>query len=103
MGCDYYIRKALIILLNDDTTLDIELELERGYYGWDFEDEDEEKVKQYKERILTPRMQPMVVYENNCLLETKYKTLVEKKINQHGRQWTDIAQITKIEERYQRE
>ena len=109
MGCDYYIRKALTILL-DDILLDIELELERGYFDWDFDKEEEtyeQKVEEYKVKALTPRMEPIVIYENqmfrNSIFETKYKTIVENEIKRANKQWNDIVEIIKIEERYKRE
>lgn len=110
MGCDYYIIKSLVIRFEDDTTSYVELERERGYYGWDY-DEDEpdyqEKVAAYKERLLTPRMEPIVIYENNgfanSILETKYKLSVEDELKEQDKTWCSIVDIVKMEQRYERE
>jgi hypothetical protein len=110
MGCDFYIVKSLQICLNDERYLYVVLERERGYYSWDYDEDEEdydEKVKAYKARQLTPTMKPIVVYENHGFrqssLETKYKTLVEETIKDQGREWSDIVNVVKVEERYERE
>jgi len=110
MGCDYYIIKLLVIRFDDGTTSYVELERERGYYGWDY-DEDEpdyqEKVAAYKERILTPRMEPFAIYENNrfsnSILESKYKLSVEDELKEQDKPWSSIIDIVKQEQRFERE
>jgi hypothetical protein len=109
MGCDYYIIKLLRIYYSNNEYLDLELHRERGYYNYSYdEDEDdyEEKVWQYKKYVLTPEMNPIVIYNNNSFhkihFEDKYKSLVETEINKHNKSWSEIIKIMKIEERYLR-
>jgi hypothetical protein len=109
MGCDYYIIKLLQIYYNDEDYLDIELERERGDYYWEYdEDEDDydEKVAAYKKDILTPRMQPIMIYNDGAfkkpMFETKYETLVKDELTKYGKNWTEITRIVKVEQRYER-
>jgi hypothetical protein len=109
MGCDYYIVKSLHIYYNDNDYFEIELDRERGYYH-DMYDEDQEdydeKINEYIKHILTPKVKPIIIYNNNCfsksLLEMKYKSLVETEINKYNKKWNEIIKIIKIESRYER-
>ena len=111
MGCDYYILKVLHIYYNETDYLDFELEREKCYYyyhQYDNDEEDyEEKVNKYKEDILTPKMEPIMIYENNNFIklsfETKYKTIIDNEINKNNMRWAHIHKIVKVEERYERE
>jgi len=110
MGCDYYILKVLRIYYTETDYLDVELTRERGYYYYQF-DEDEEhyenKVSEYINDILTPKMKPIMLYENNNFIqlsfETKYKTIIDNEINKNNMIWDHIHKIVKVEERYERE
>ena len=111
MGCDYYITKVLYIYLADDVdSCRINLETDRCYYSWHYDEDEEdyeEKVREYKERVLTPVMKPIVIYEDHrfktATLETKYKKLIEDELSEMGKKWDKIVQIVKEEERYERE
>ena len=67
MGCDFYIDKDLHIYDYNDIEISyINVEHERGYYGYIStldEDEDgyDDKVAQYKNQILEPSMKPIVI------------------------------------------
>jgi len=110
MGCDYYIVKLLCVSLDDFTRFNIELERDRGYYYFDY-DEDEEDYErmwnEYKQTMLTPGMKPIMVYQGgdfrSISLETKYKSLVEKELNDCGKTWKNVREIIKVERRYKRE
>jgi hypothetical protein len=109
MGCDYYILKVLRIYYTETDYLEVELTRERGYYYYQF-DEDEEhyenKVSEYINDILTPKMKPILLYDNNNFIqlsfETKYKTIIDNEINKNNMRWGDIHKIVKVEERYER-
>lgn len=113
MGCDYYILKLLHIYYNDDTFLEVELNKIGRYYIFD-EDSDEdansdEFKKQFEdfiEYVLTPKLIPVVIYNNNsfCKLnfEIKYKTLVENELNKSNKTWSEINEIIKVEKRRER-
>jgi hypothetical protein len=110
MGCDYYIEKLLRIYFDNAEFLDIELEKEKREYNYYYDEDEEdyeEKVKEYINRCLTPEMEPIVIYRNHTfnrpLFETKYKTLIENKIAEHGKKWENIVSVVKEEERYKRE
>lgn len=107
MGCDYYILKLLqIYMINDTNHLEIVLERERGYFGYEEFDEDaddyEESIKAYIATVLTPKMKPIIIYENGRfrkeICELKYKSLIEKEISD----WSSIERIVKVEKRYER-
>jgi hypothetical protein len=110
MGCDYYILELLHIYYNDKDYLEIELNRERGYYNdlqFDEDDDDfEEKLNQYIHDVLTSKKSPIVIYKNAAFnkssCETKYKALVENKINKHDILWSEITKIIKVEERRER-
>ena len=104
MGCDYYILKILHIYYNDNDYLEVELDKIRCYYEdmYDEDEEDyEEKMNEYIKNTLTPRMKPIIIYNNraNQWNEIKYKTLVENEINKHGKTWNEIIKIIKVEVR----
>ena len=110
MGCDYYILKVLHIYYNDNDHLDIELDRERGYYDdrqFDPDEEDyEKKLNEYIEQTLMPKFDPILIYSNGIFkkssCKSKYETLVENKINKHGKNWREIKKIVKVEERHER-
>ena len=106
MGCDYYIQKVLRIYFEDDYLCCI-VGSERGYY-MDLYDEDEEdyelKVNEYTKECLTPKMEPIILYNgsfNKSSYETKYKSIVENFMNDCGKKFSDITKIIKIEDRYE--
>ena len=108
MGCDYYIQQVLRIYCQDDNYLSFVIDSERGYYI-DMYDEDEEdyetKVNEYIKECLTPKMEPIIIYNdkfNKSTYETKYKAMVEKFINDCGKEFSDITKIIKVEVRYER-
>jgi hypothetical protein len=106
----YYILKVLHIYYNDTDYLNFELDrqLRLYYFAYD-EDEEyyEDKVNEYKQNILTPKMNPIILYINNnftkLLFETKYTTIIDNEINKNNMQWSDITKIIKVEERYEKE
>jgi hypothetical protein len=112
MGCDYYIDKDLHIYYNNDIIFsNINLEHERGYYWFTSsldEDEDDYEIEylRYTKEMLEPRMKPIVIYSNNSFnklsFENKYKKLIENEINLINKKWSDINEIIKIENRYER-
>ena len=112
MGCDYYIIKALRIYYNENENdyLQVELDRERGYY-FDIEsDEDaddyETKVEEYIRERLTPKMAPIIIYHNGVFnksgSETKYKSMIEKRMNSAGKTWSEVIKVVKVEYRYER-
>ena len=110
MGCDYYIVKVLHIYYNEIDYLDFELNRERGYYYYQFDKDEEnyeDKVSEYINDILTPKIKPIMLYENNNFIqlsfETKYKTIVDNEINKNNMRWDHIHKIVKVEKRYERE
>lgn len=110
MGCDYYILKVLHIYYNDTEYLDLEYNRQRCYYYYSYDEDEEnyeEKVSEYINDILTPKMKPIVLYEKNRFIqlsfETKYKTMVDHEIKKNNMTWGHIHKIVKVEERYERE
>lgn len=110
MGCDYYILKVLRIYYNEAHYLDLEVNRERGYYYYSYDTDEEnyaDKVSAYINDILTPKMQPILLYENNHFIqssfETKYKTMIENEMNKNKLTWDHIDKVVKVEERYERE
>ena len=109
MGCDYYIQKVLHIYCEDDDYLRFILGTERGYY-LDLYDEDEEdyktKVNEYIKGCLTPKMNPIIIYNNGVFskptYETKYKSMIEHFMKDCHKKYSDITKIIKVEERYER-
>lgn len=112
MGCDYYIDKDLYIYdYNDDIISYVNLEHEKGYYGFiSGLDEDEDgyhtTVAQYIEITLEPSMKPIVIYSNNSFnklsFENKYKKIIDDELNSLKKTWDDVTKILKIENRYER-
>jgi hypothetical protein len=109
MGCDFYIIKFLNIYYNNKTESFIDLDREKGYYHYWFDEDEEDyekKRKEYIESVLEPHMKPILIYEENQfvrpLFETKYKSIIEKELNQHYKSWENIEKIEKREERYER-
>ena len=108
MGCDYYIVIKLYIYFNNNeyNYLTIELERYKGYYSYNEYDEDEEKLDEYIKSVLRPTIKPIVVYDNNNFkklsFQTIYKYLIEEKINEHNKKWSDVKKIIKVERRYER-
>lgn len=110
MGCDFYISKVLYIYYNDNNYLNIEIDLDRGYYNFNYDEDEEDyekKVNGYIIDRLTPKMKPIIIYNNNkfnnASLEIKYKSIIEKEINKYDKKWSDIIKIVKVEERYERD
>lgn len=106
MGCDYYIIKALCVYYNENGYLHIELDRERGYFDINLDedsDDYEEKVDEYIRDCLTPKMAPITIYNNGVfnksVSETKYKSMIENKINEAGKTWSDIIKVIKTEYR----
>ena len=92
MGCDYYIVKYLNIYYNDTDYLAVELERERGYYNFQYDedsDDYDDKMNEYIKDCLTPQITPIIIYSNNSFnkvsSETKYKILIENEINNYGK------------------
>jgi hypothetical protein len=112
MGCDYYIIKLLRIYYNDSGNdyLEIEIDREKGYFNDCQFDEDaddfEDKLNDHIKEVLTPKVEPIVIYRNNRFnkssCESKYKTRVENEINKDGKNWSDLNKIVKVEERRER-
>lgn len=109
MGCDYYILKVLHIYYNDTDYFRVEIDRENGYYNYQYdEDEDdyENKVSEYIKQCLIPLMKPIVIYDNNMFnkstSEIKYKSIIENKMNNSGKTWSDITKIIKVESKYER-
>ena len=100
----------LHIYYNEIDYLDFELNREKCYYYYQF-DEDEEhyedKISEYINNILKPKMKPIMLYDNNNFIqpsfETKYKTIIDNEINKNNMRWDNICKIIKLEERYERE
>ena len=86
----------------------------KGYYvDEDDLDEDEaeadynERTNEYIKYTLTPKMNPIVIYDNNSFsipfFEQKYKSIVENVItNTYHKKWGDVTKIVKVEERRER-
>jgi len=116
MGCDYYIIRFLHIYYNDNDNdndndyLEFEVDREKGYYYYDDYDEDDENydemVNEYKKNILTVKMKPIIIYNNNNFnklsSEHKYKNVVEYEMNAIDKKWCDVTKIIKIEKRFER-
>jgi len=109
MGCDYYIVKLLNIYYNDTDYLVIELERERCYYNFQYDedsDDYDDKINEYIKYCLTPQMTPIIIYSNNSFnkvnSEIKYKILIENEINDNGKKWCEITKIIKVEDRFER-
>ena len=109
MGCDYYIIKFLNIYYNDIDYLVIELDREKGYYNFQYDedcDDYTDKENEYIKNCLTPEMKPIIIYINNSFnkinSETKYKILIENEINKSGKKWCEITKIIKVEDRFER-
>jgi hypothetical protein len=113
MGCDYYITKELHIYYGNGKYdfISITLEEEKGYFYYPNhidEDEDgyDEMINNYKKQELTPNMKPIIIYENGYfvkkLFKEKYEQLIENEINRNCKLKTDIINIIKIEDRYER-
>jgi len=106
MGCDYYITKVLRIYFGDHY-LSFVIERENGYY-FSIYDEDEEdyetKIEEYIKECLTPKMEPIIIYDNkfNKTYETKYKSFVEDLLKDCGKHFSDVTKIIKVEVRYDR-
>lgn len=112
MGCDYYIDTDLILFFyNDYCRQYIHLEQNRGYfYDINIDSDDEDYERKQEESIkeqLTPKMKPIIIYENNTFskssFEEKYKDLILHHLLIWDKTWTDILKIVKSESRYERD
>ena len=111
MGCDYYIVKALKVLLKEERIpLLIELERDYGYFTdvWDSDDPDyDEKLAEIRRQHLKPVMLPIIIYENetfmNAKLEHKYRLFIEEELFMNKHSWAEVDRIEKIEYRYERD
>lgn len=110
MGCDYYICKFLEINFHYMDYTRIILERDSGYFHFSLDEDDpdyDEKYKEYVEETLKPIMEPIIIYEDNVFkskkLEDKYKSLIERELETHKKEWKDIRKIVKIETRYERD
>lgn len=111
MGCDYYIQNELHVYFEDEdySSLEVERECRGCYYDDNVFDESKEdyetKVNEYIKECLTPKMKPVVIYDNNFnkpLYEIKYKPIVENFMKDCGKKISDITKIIKVEVRYER-
>ena len=109
MGCDYYIQKVLRIYFEDDDYLCFVIGTERGYYMNIYDEDEEEyetKLNEYLKECLTPKMEPIILYNNGAFnkstYETKYKSIVENFMKDCGKVFSDITKIIKVEDRYER-
>ena len=111
MGCDYYILKVLRIYYNKNNYhyFSIELNRQKCYYNYDYDEDEEDyepKVNNYIKTCLIPLMKPIIIYNNDkfnkSMYETKYKSMIENEMNNHGKIWSDIIKIIKVESRFER-
>jgi hypothetical protein len=113
MGCDYYIDKNLHIYDQNDKEISyINLEHEKGYYGFfsvldeDEDGYDEERADYIKEELKSS-IKPIVIYTNNTFykstFENKYKKVIEDELKIYNKTLNDVKKILKIEHRYERE
>jgi hypothetical protein len=110
MGFDYYIIKVLQVYYSETEYFDFELERQRANFYNDLYDEDEdnydEKLEAYKKSMLTPQMEPIIIYSNGVFnkpsCERKYKSHIEYEIKYIGKNWSDIIKILKVEKRFER-
>ena len=77
----------------------VEVEVE-----YDEDEEDyQEKMNEYIKITLTPRMKPILIYNNNSFntstFEIKYKTTVENELHDYDKKWSEITKIVKVEVR----
>ena len=107
MGCDFYIIKLLRIYCSESVFIEIELDRERGYYDDSQFDEDaddfDEKLHDHIRQLLTPKVDPITIYNNNSWnkssCEVKYKERIVDEITKHDKQWSDVVKVIKVEER----
>jgi len=119
MGCDYYICKYLEISFeNDENTLYIDVECDKGYYNFlldkDVLDYDT-KYSEYIKEKLKPVMKDIVIYENGQFIskniEARYQYLIDLELKKyhsnsssiHQKDWKNIINIVKKETRYERD
>ena len=109
MGCDYYIVKALEVILKEEKyPLLIELESDYGYFTDVLDSDDPEynaKLSEIRRQQLKPVMLPIVIYENetfmNAKLEHKYRLLIEEELFINKRSLAEVDRVDKIEYRYE--
>lgn len=108
MGCDYYIDNNLYIYYNDNNNSFINLDRKSGYFniieeGY-IDDANEVTMDDYKKNILETKIIPILIYNNNTFhnlsFQKKYKNIIEQNIKDYGKEWKDIKEIVKKEERY---
>ena len=98
------------IYYSETDYVEVELTRERGHYDdlpFD-EDADDygEKVSEHIREMLTPKTEPIVIYNNGRFNKLscaeKYSTLIENEINQRDKTWSEITKIVKVEKRQER-
>jgi hypothetical protein len=112
MGCDFYICKNIHVCYTDQTYSVIQLNKERGYFHYPclLDEDEDEYVQFYEESIrqqLKPATNPILLYKNNSFrqerFDSKYRKMVEKKLEHDKKNWEQVSKIVKLEERYTQE
>jgi hypothetical protein len=106
METSYFTLTVLNIYFNDREYLQLIIEKkQQNFYCYADEDDTmyDDEVIESRKRSLIVYKNPILIYNNKnfnkLLCETKYKALVEKFINECGRNWDDITKIFKVEEK----
>lgn len=105
IGGDYYIDENLHIYDHNNIPFSyIKLNHKIGYDTFITvfnKDEHWEKVVQYKKETLDTNIKSIVIFNNNTFnkldFESKYKKLIEDKLNLFDKTWNDVGTIIKIE------
>ena len=104
MGCDYYVIKLLKITYKNKDEKEIELHREPNYFpDVDNEyDSDEPSYIEYihdiQEKYLTPKMEPILLYEDGDFTRETYRTKYLDRISDIE----NVDTIYKIEKRQRR-
>jgi hypothetical protein len=110
MECDYYIDKNLYIYYdNNDYTL-FNLRRIKGYYNLDFLYQNaynyDKQLEEYKKEILNVYTEPIIIYNNNSFTKlnfyNKYEHIISLLLEREKKEWNEIKEVIKIEERYVR-
>jgi hypothetical protein len=78
MGCDYYICKHLKINFQNSDSLKIQLEEDKGYFNFYFDEDEPDydlKYNNYVKEILTSNMKPIIIYEENQFVNSKLQII----------------------------